>query len=157
MSKVIVMNGLIMEEEDLVAPRVLHLTVEIEAQKKEINRLNKAIGKHRDAALTNEHHIPRLYDQTLWSAHAMGVFLSTSTGRADYTGYDGPTETRVLNHWLKDRKEKGKCPCSGVVNAEFEDQATSTFIEFSLDSNGNDTAHCIVCQRLLSLGSGETH
>jgi hypothetical protein len=153
MSKVIVMNGVIMEEEDLVAPRVLHLTKEIEAQENETHRLNEAIRKHRDAALTNEYHIPRLYDQTLWSAYEMGRFLSPAQqpDRADCTGYDGPTETRVLNYWLKDRKEKGRCPCLGITNASDEDHSSSTFIEFDMDSDGKDTAHCIVCKRILSV------
>jgi len=155
MGKVIVMNGVIMEEADLIAASQAKNVAEIQ-------RLNAAIAKHRNGTLDNPHCQFSIHDQTLWSAFEMGEFFSPEMGGLRKTpdweqpGYDGPTETRVLNYWLKNRKEKGQCPCHGVTNAKdsketkVADGENTTYIVWGMDSDGTDTAYCLICERVLS-------
>lgn len=156
MNKILVLNGVFMEEEDLIAASQAKNVAEIQ-------RLNAAIAKHRNGTLDNPHCQFSVHDQTLWSAFEMGEFLSPETTSLRKTpdweqpGYDGPTETRVLNYWLKNRKEKGQCPCHGVTNAKDKNETTvadgenTTYIVWGMDPEGNDTAYCLICERVMSV------
>ena len=61
MSKILVLNGVFMEEEDLIAASQAKNLAEIQ-------RLNRAIAKHKNSTLDNPHCQFSVHDQTLWSA-----------------------------------------------------------------------------------------